>query len=119
MKIILQIEQIGLLLLSIFLFSQYVNYTWWWYLLFFFTPDISMLGYMGGNKIGATIYNLFHHQGVAVILIVSGIAYRNQAFLFSGLILLGHSAFDRVMGYGLKLNEGFGFTHLGRIGKNK
>jgi len=31
--------------------------------------------------------------------------------------LFGHSSFDRVMGYGLKHEDAFQNTHLGRIGR--
>jgi hypothetical protein len=31
--------------------------------------------------------------------------------------LLGHSSFDRVLGYGLKYDDDFKHTHLGWIGK--
>ncbi len=34
-------------------------------------------------------------------------------------IQLGHSAMDRVFGYGLKYTTGFQDTHLGKIGKAK
>jgi len=33
------------------------------------------------------------------------------------MIWLAHIGFDRALGYGLKYNAGFGFTHLGRIGR--
>jgi hypothetical protein len=33
------------------------------------------------------------------------------------MIWLAHIGFDRALGYGLKYTSGFGFTHLGRIGK--
>ena len=33
------------------------------------------------------------------------------------MIWLAHIGFDRALGYGLKYSAGFGFTHLGRIGK--
>ncbi len=33
------------------------------------------------------------------------------------LIWLAHIGIDRALGYGLKYADGFGFTHLGRIGK--
>ncbi|MGB8400729.1 DUF4260 family protein [Bradyrhizobium sp.] len=33
------------------------------------------------------------------------------------MIWLAHIGFDRALGYGLKYQAGFGFTHLGRIGK--
>lgn len=35
----------------------------------------------------------------------------------AGLIWCAHIGFDRALGYGLKYPEGFGFTHLGRIGQ--
>jgi hypothetical protein len=41
----------------------------------------------------------------------------NQAFLIAGIVLFGHSAFDRILGYGLKYPDSFNNTHLGRIGK--
>jgi hypothetical protein len=34
-----------------------------------------------------------------------------------GTVLLFHSAFDRLLGYGLKHRTGFQDTHLGRVGK--
>jgi hypothetical protein len=37
---------------------------------------------------------------------------------FSALeFLFGHSSFDRVLGYGLKHEDAFQNTHLGRIGR--
>jgi hypothetical protein len=35
------------------------------------------------------------------------------------LIWLAHIGFDRMLGYGLKYQSGFGDTHLGRIGRTK
>jgi hypothetical protein len=34
-----------------------------------------------------------------------------------GLIGLAHVGFDRLLGFGLKYPLGFGYTHLGRAGK--
>ena len=80
-------------------------------------PDISMLGYAGGNKIGAFLYNLFHHKGVAVLLFVIGLLLPDRITEIAGIILFGHSSMDRMFGYGLKLKEGFKHTHLGLIGR--
>ncbi len=33
------------------------------------------------------------------------------------MIWLAHIGFDRALGYGLKYENGFGVTHMGRIGK--
>ena len=40
-----------------------------------------------------------------------------QVVQLVGIILFSHSAMDRAMGYGLKFDKGFKFTHLGEIGK--
>lgn len=45
-----------------------------------------------------------------------GAAVNNPALQLAGLILLGHSSLDRVLGYGLKYADSFKHTHLGWIG---
>jgi hypothetical protein len=40
------------------------------------------------------------------------------AMQLAGLIMFGHSAFDRLLGYGLKFKDSFNHTHLGHIGKS-
>jgi len=93
------------------------NVAWWFYLLMVLGPDISLLGYLAGNKTGAFIYNLAHHKGIAIIVFVTGLFLDNDMLVFSGIILFGHSSMDRIFGYGLKYEAGFKFTHLGTIGK--
>ena len=116
MKSILRIEEAAMLGLGIWLFSQ-LPFAWWWFLVLILVPDISMIGYAFGNKAGAFLYNLFHHKAVAIILYLSG-AYLNDDILkLAGVILFSHASMDRIFGYGLKTDEGFSFTHLGRIGK--
>ena len=92
-------------------------FTWWAYVLLFIGPDISMIGYLFGNKPGAVFYNIFHHKGIALLLIFAGMIFSVFPFLVCGIILFGHSSLDRIMGYGLKYFTGFSDTHLGRIGK--
>lgn len=116
MKNILKLEE-----LALFLFSAYALYwlkvEWWYYLLLLLGPDISMLGYLGGNKTGAAFYNLFHHKGIGVGLIVLGLVLPLPALQVAGIIIVGHASMDRVFGYGLKLDKGFKYTHLGMIGQ--
>ncbi|MDF2383945.1 DUF4260 domain-containing protein [Nostoc ellipsosporum NOK] len=119
MKQLIQIEEFCLLVLSIAALA-YLGCDWWIYLLLVFGPDISMLGYLAGNKTGAFTYNLFHHKGVAIVLITLGWYLKDNTIMIAGIVLFGHSSMDRVFGYGLKTNQGFNFTHLGTIGnKNK
>jgi len=115
MKITLKLEELAMLLLGVFAFS-YLNFAWWWFLVLFFTPDFGMLGYLFGNKIGALTYNIFHHTGLAILLWLLGFYIQNEVFQLIGVILFSHAAFDRILGYGLKYEKGFKFTHLGEIG---
>jgi len=116
MKKLIQLEELAMLLLSIFLFGR-LSIPWWWYPALILAPDLSMLGYIFGNKAGAIAYNFVHHKAVAIAVYVLGLYSHAEIVQFSGLILFGHSGMDRMFGYGLKTYEGFKFTHLGKIGK--
>jgi hypothetical protein len=41
----------------------------------------------------------------------------HDLLILSGIILFGHSAMDRALGYGLKYPDSFQHTHLGWVGK--
>ena len=116
MKNLLRLEELLLFGLGLFLFSR-LEYGCGWFALLFFAPDLSMLGYLANPRVGAWTYNLIHHQGVAVALYVLGYLLALPALMFAGTILLGHSSLDRVLGYGLKHEDAFQNTHLGKIGK--
>lgn len=117
MKTVLKLEEFMLLLLGFFLFIQ-TGWSWWWFFVLLLTPDLSMLGYLFGNKMGAFTYNIFHHRGIAILLYFAGVSYLLlPEFELVGIILFSHVAMDRMFGYGLKYEKGFKFTHLGEIGK--
>jgi hypothetical protein len=115
MKNILKLEELAMFLFSIYLFNQ-LHFSWWWFLALILLPDISMIGYLVNNKMGAACYNIAHHKGIALVIYVAGLYMHNETIQLTGIILFGHSSMDRMMGYGLKYNEGFKFTHLGEIG---
>lgn len=116
MKIILKIEYIAFFIMGILMFSQ-TGFSWWWFLGLFFTPDVLMLGYVINTKVGAFCYNLFHHFGIAILVYFSGLYFKHSYTELAGSVLFAHSAFDRILGYGLKYGDNFKNTHLGRIGK--
>lgn len=117
MKTIVKIEEIALFLFSIFLFVQ-TGFTWWWFPVLLFIPDVSMVGYIFNSKIGAYIYNFFHHRGVALVLYGFGLWLNADIILLMGIILFAHASMDRIFGYGLKYTDSFFNTHLGKIGQN-
>lgn len=116
MKTLLKLEDFLLFSLSLFLFSR-LDYSWWLFALLFLTPDLSMLGYLINPRIGAWTYNLVHHLGVGITLYALGALLTIPWLMFAGTLLFGHSSLDRVFGYGLKYEDSFQNTHLGRIGK--
>ncbi|WKL47064.1 DUF4260 domain-containing protein [Flavobacterium pectinovorum] len=116
MKTVIKLEEVGLFILGIYLFSL-LDYQWWWFLVLILAPDFSMLGYTFNNKTGAFIYNIFHHRGIAVLIYLTGCYLKLASLQLVGVILFSHSAMDRMFGYGLKYEQGFKYTHLGEIGK--
>ena len=111
---ILKIEEVAMLVLSIVLFNQ-LHFVWWWYLVLFLAPDISMLGYLINTRIGAYSYNFFHHKAVGIIIGLLVFYLHNETYMLAGIIIFGHSSFDRILGYGLKYTDSFKNTHLGSL----
>ena len=116
MKTLLRLEELGFLLFSVYLFSL-LPYPWWFYPLLFFIPDVAMLGYLGGPRVGAIVYNFIHHRGLALIYYVAGAVLATPVLSLAGVIVFAHSSLDRVLGYGLKYPDRFAHTHLGQIGR--
>ncbi|MEL6810194.1 MAG: DUF4260 domain-containing protein [Bacteroidota bacterium] len=116
MKTTLKIEELAQFVLGIFFFSA-LEYKWWVFPALLLTPDIGMLGYLVNTKVGAFLYNLFHHKALAILTMVLGHFYLGEVVTLIGIILFAHAAFDRMLGYGLKYPDSFKNTHLGPIGK--
>lgn len=119
MAITLQIEEAAITALTIYgLTSLNLHLPLWAWVPLFFAPDVSMLGYLLGTRVGAFTYNLFHHRAMAIAVIAAGLFLHHDAITAGGLLLLSHSAFDRMMGFGLKYSDGFKNTHLGQMQKS-
>lgn len=116
MNQLLKLEELGQFLLAIVLFNQ-LEYAWWVFLACILLPDLSMLGYLVNTKVGAWMYNLFHHKLLGLVLLMVGLWLEHPLLTLIGIILFAHAAMDRIFGYGLKYNDDFKHTHLGWIGK--
>jgi hypothetical protein len=120
MDISIKTEEAALTAVSLYFLSNYnLGLPLWAVVLLFFSPDLSMLGYLLSSRIGAFTYNLFHHRGLALALLATGFFMHMDILITGGLILVAHSSFDRMLGYGLKYADDFKHTSLGWIGKNK
>ena len=116
MKTLLRIEELFQLLLCIYL-NTFLPFSWWWYWVWFLSPDVGFIGYAVNTRVGAFTYNLLHHKGLGITLYMIGIFIPSPELQFAGLVLFGHSAFDRMLGYGLKFSDDFKHTHLGWLGE--
>jgi hypothetical protein len=100
MKTLVKLEELAQVLLSIYLFSL-LPYAWWMYPLFFFAPDLSMVGLLLNKHLGALTYNLIHHKALALGIYLLGALLGIPLLALIGVLLFGHSSFDRVLGFGL------------------
>jgi hypothetical protein len=115
MGVIIRLEELGLFLFSVYLFSS-LPFPWWTFPLLFFAPDLSIVGYLAGPRVGAFVYNVTHHRALALIYYVAGVLIALPGLSLAGVVLFAHSSLDRALGYGLKYRDGFTNTHLGKIG---
>jgi hypothetical protein len=114
-RIILRLEGLGILILALAANSKW-GIDWRNFALFFFAPDISMLGYFAGPRIGAVAYNSGHSYLGGMVCIALGVLLPVPILLDVGILWLAHIGFDRSLGYGLKYSSGFKHTHLGTLG---
>ena len=115
--IILRLEGLALALACVWLYALF-HQSWWIFVLLILTPDLSMLAYYAGPKVGAAVYNAAHSWVTVVVLffLVWNAAGGSTLALSLPFILGAHIGFDRALGFGLKKESGFKDTHLGRIG---
>jgi Domain of unknown function (DUF4260) len=115
-RTLLRLEGVCVCAASVFAYSK-LGASWAVFFSCFLLPDLSFLGYFGGQRVGASSYNAAHSYIGAVACLVLSLALNSQLAMIVGLIWSAHIGFDRSLGYGLKYAHGFSFTHLGLIGR--
>jgi len=110
-KTLLQLEGFFVLIASLVLYNNF-GASWWLFAGLLLIPDITMVGYLINEKVGASLYNIGHHYGLPVILGLIGLVLSHQLCISLSLIYFAHIGMDRGLGYGLKLPTGFKHTHL-------
>ncbi len=111
----LRLDGLVLLAASVVLFAaQHV--AWWFYPALVLVPDVSMVGYLRDARVGALVYNLGHSYFAPTLVVLAGWRASSPLTIACGVIWLGHIGMDRALGYGLKYDDAFTSTHLGRIG---
>ncbi|HEY3365736.1 MAG TPA: DUF4260 domain-containing protein [Symbiobacteriaceae bacterium] len=87
---------------------------WLLFILLLLVPDLSALGYLAGNRVGAVTYNVIHTYVTPLVLAATGFLCRQPVLTQGALIWVAHIGMDRMLGYGLKYETGFKDTHLNR-----
>lgn len=90
---------------------------WGWLAALSLVPDVTLLGYLAGPRVGAALYNAGHSYLGPALLAAAGLVATTPALWLGALIWVAHVGFDRALGYGLKHASGFRDTHLGRVGR--
>jgi hypothetical protein len=111
---LLRLEGVALLVGALVLYFD-AGFGWLALVLLFLAPDLSILGYLAGPRIGAIAYDTVHTTVPQIALGVIGVLADSDTAVQLALIWLAHIGIDRALGYGLKYPEGFKPTHLQRV----
>ena len=112
--VLLRAEGAAMLLTSVMLYWVSGG-SWLLFALLLLVPDLSMLGYLAGPRVGATVYNVFHAYPLPAALGAFGLLGGSPLALAVALVWFAHIGMDRLVGYGLKYPTEFKDTHLGRV----
>ena len=82
-----------------------VGRSWWLVPLTLLIPDVTMVGYLGGTRLGSWFYNLGHSTPLPAALVGIGWWQERSLVVALGLIWLAHIGLDRLLGYGLKYSD--------------
>jgi Domain of unknown function (DUF4260) len=115
-RTLLRLEGLTLFAGMILLYAVWGG-SWWVFTILFFAPDLSFLAYLAGPRFAAIVYNAVHSTIAPMALMAAGFGMAAPVVFSIAAIWLAHIGLDRALGYGLKYTSGFGFTHLGRIGR--
>jgi Domain of unknown function (DUF4260) len=113
---LLQVEGFALFLAAIALYAR-SGAGWQLFAILILVPDLSMLFYVAGSRIGAFAYNCMHSTLGPIAATTAGFFLGWPLVTEIGLIWAAHVGIDRALGFGLKYSTAFGDTHLGRIGR--
>jgi hypothetical protein len=110
--LLLRLEALFVLLVTLLCYSG-LHGSWLLFVVLFLVPDITLLGYLTGNKrFAAMLYNFGHCY--AVPLAAGLIAWKLRSVWCERLavIWIAHIALDRLLGFGLKYAQTFKPTHI-------
>jgi Domain of unknown function (DUF4260) len=108
---LLHLEGAAVLTASLFAY-RWSHGSWLQFTLLFLVPDLAMLGYLAGVRVGAITYNAVHTYLGPIALAAYSFESNRLAVFSLSLIWIAHIGLDRMLGFGLKYPTRFKDTHL-------
>jgi|SRR5699024_2124512 len=112
-KLMLHLEGMVVFISAIMIYGT-MEYSWWLFVILLLAPDLSMIGYLKNEAVGAYVYNVFHTYVLSLLVIGVGYFIESNLVIALGIIWTAHIGMDRMFGFGLKYTDGFQSTHLGK-----
>lgn len=112
--LLLRTEGLALLATSVIAYHQ-THASWILFAVLLLAPDLSMIGYAAGIKLGAMTYNAVHTLTFPFLLIAYAILATRPSLLPYALIWTAHIGMDRTLAFGLKYPTQFKDTHLQHV----
>lgn len=116
-RLILRLEGLIILAASLAAYTH-LGAHWGIFAFLFLGPDLSMLAYLAGPRVGAALYNAAHTY-VAPALIAGVMLLLDVKIWPLNVIWVAHIGCDRMLGFGLKYSSAFRDTHLGPLGSRR
>lgn len=113
-QVLLRAEGVAALVLALILYAE-VGRGWGLFAALFLVPDVSLLAYLLGKRLGAVAYNTVHTYTLPAALFAGGFVLERGLAMAVALIWAAHIGADRLLGFGLKYRDGFRPTHLQRV----
>jgi hypothetical protein len=115
-RLLLRLEGLAVFVAAIVAYRT-LGGSWWLFAALLLVPDVALVAYAAGPRVGAAVYNALHtYLGPALL---AGLGYLGAipAPWPVCLIWVAHIGMDRMLGIGLKFSTAFRDTHLGSIGR--
>jgi hypothetical protein len=113
-SVLLRLDGLAVAAVAILLYRE-LGAAWWIFAAGFLAPDLAIVAYLAGPRVGAAAYNAVHTYLWGFALFGLGLLGSHASLMTVGLIWATHVAVDRLVGFGLKYPDGFRRTHLQQV----
>lgn len=113
-SVLLRLDGLAVAVVALLLYRE-LGASWRVFAAGFLAPDLAILAYLAGPRVGAIAYNAMHTYLWGSALFGLGLLGSQASLMTVGLIWTAHVAVDRLVGFGLKYPDGFRRTHLQQV----